>query len=234
MELWELWEPEMLRLWTGLWWGMVSWSYVRLRAGTQSRCESDCDWNDVQIKFTVFKFVSMLINLPKMNHSYHGIKRTNDWTPVLQCVNAICIIELKLKVAQTWSSTPKNSSNLGVSILPNMPSPHGDKIRGCSTSHTRLVLLLSSHIGLRTNFTPWCGDAVAYGNTTQHFHPSLTFAGTRDRTWIASIAALYTSHYTKLVNIQLHWLVFVGHLCDLLAVSNNLGTTFYIMKIKMS
>ena len=49
---------------------------MRLRAGTQSRCESDCDGNDVQIKFTVFKFVSMLINLPKMNHSYHGIKRT--------------------------------------------------------------------------------------------------------------------------------------------------------------
>ena len=49
-----------------------------------------------------------------------------------------------------------------------------------------------------TNFTPWWGDTVSYGNTAQHFHPSLTFAGTGDRTQIVCVAALHSNHYTTL------------------------------------
>ena len=49
-----------------------------------------------------------------------------------------------------------NSPNLGVSILPSEPSPHGYGIRGFSTLHTVAEPLLSSHMKLVKNFTPWC------------------------------------------------------------------------------
>ena len=47
-----------------------------------------------------------------------------------------------------------------------------------------------------TNFTPWCDEAMAYRNPTQHFWPSLTFAGTGDQSGIAYITALRANRHT--------------------------------------
>ena len=69
------------------------------------------------------------------------------------------------------SNSSENSPNLGVSYPPQEPSPHGDEIR--------CLLYMPYRAGCHpvlphrdgTNFTPWYGEAMTYGNTTQHFHP---------------------------------------------------------------
>ena len=76
---------------------------------------------------------------------------------------------------------PENSPNLGVSTLLSEPSLHDDEIRGHSTSHAEPCATPVLPHRARTNFTPWSGEAVTYGNTAQHFHPILSNLEVRTR-----------------------------------------------------
>ena len=118
---------------------------------------------------------------------------TPSQEPSWELTQPWCEYPLKWAITSWWwdqrslyiphraGTTPGNSPNLGVSILSIEPAPLGQ--------HQSSVLPHRAE----TNFTPWCGETVTDRNIAQCFQPSLTFAGTGDRTWIACVAMLHAN-----------------------------------------
>ena len=83
-----------------------------------------------------------------MTRSGVALHPTHGWHHSWELTQPLCEYPLKWAITSCWwdqgslyipqreSTTPENSPNLCVSIRPSEPAPHGDEIRGCSTSHT--------------------------------------------------------------------------------------------------